>query len=398
MSGITGLGTTYNLPNYTGILYPLTPTDTPLFSAIGGLTGGGQTSSDSFEWQGFDLRDASQRTALEGANAPTAESRVRQAFDNIVQIHHETIDVSYSKLAATQQKAGVNNDAMNPITNELDWQTRTMLVQMVADVEYSFLHGRYQKPTDNTTARRTRGLRQAITTNIVNKGTLVVSAGLSAAASTDKITATAHGLNNGDKVFLRNATAVGLSDVPTYYVVNKATNDLQLALTSGGAAVDITVDGTVDLYTVSATVPTPEIIGEFVQTVYDNGGMAESGTATLIVGSTQKRAITKAYVDAYGKADLTQGTRNVGGVNLTTLETDFGVLNLMLSRRMPKHEIVACSLEQLIPVYREIPGKGHFFAEPLAKTGASEKAQLYGEVGLAYGSQISHGVLTGLAI
>lgn len=41
MAGITALGTTYNLPNYTGVLHALTPADTPFFSAIGGLAGGG---------------------------------------------------------------------------------------------------------------------------------------------------------------------------------------------------------------------------------------------------------------------------------------------------------------------------------------------------------------------
>jgi hypothetical protein len=36
MSGITAMGTTYNLPNYTGLLYGLSPEETPFFSAIGG--------------------------------------------------------------------------------------------------------------------------------------------------------------------------------------------------------------------------------------------------------------------------------------------------------------------------------------------------------------------------
>lgn len=36
MAAVSGLGTTYNLPNYTGLLYQITPTETPFFSAIGG--------------------------------------------------------------------------------------------------------------------------------------------------------------------------------------------------------------------------------------------------------------------------------------------------------------------------------------------------------------------------
>ena len=75
MAGITGLGTTFNLPNYTGELFALTPDDTPLLSSIGGLTGGGQTTSTEFEWQTYDLGDPGQDVALEGADAPTAEER-----------------------------------------------------------------------------------------------------------------------------------------------------------------------------------------------------------------------------------------------------------------------------------------------------------------------------------
>jgi hypothetical protein len=44
----------------------------------------------------------------------------------------------------------------------------------------------------------------------------------------------------------------------------------------------------------------------------------------------------------------------------------------------------------------DVPGRGHFFVEPLAKTGAQEKVQLYGEIGLAYGAERHHGVLKNL--
>src|SRR5690606_41885150 len=55
------------------------------------------------------------------------------------------------------------------------------------------------------------------------------------------------------------------------------------------------------------------------------------------------------------------------------IETDFGRLNLMLNRHMPADTVAVVSLEQCAPVYHEIPGKGHFFAEPLALTGAYER-------------------------
>lgn len=78
MPGITGLGTTYNLPNYVGELFGASPEDTPLLSAIGGLTGGQSAGATFVEWQGYDLRDAADdRQRTEGAAAPDGEARAR---------------------------------------------------------------------------------------------------------------------------------------------------------------------------------------------------------------------------------------------------------------------------------------------------------------------------------
>jgi len=63
MAGITGIETTFNLPNYHGELFAVSPADTPLLSAIGGLTGGQQTDATTFEWTTFDKRcGATRRT------------------------------------------------------------------------------------------------------------------------------------------------------------------------------------------------------------------------------------------------------------------------------------------------------------------------------------------------
>lgn len=313
MAGITALGTSYNLPNYTGVLHSLTPADTPFFSAIGGLTGGRQTTSTEFEWQTYDLEAAAQNVALEGADAPSLTGRVRANVTNVAQIHHEAVGVSYTKLAAVGQKAGSNNDLANPVRNELDWQVEQALKQMVRDIEFSFIQGTYQKPVDNTTARQTRGILAAITTNAV-----------------------------------------------------------------AAASAALTEDMVLDL----------------MQSVWDNGGIQESETATLITGSFQKRALTKIFVT---DKNYQESTRNVGGVNVQTIETDFGKVNIMLDRHMPAASLAVVSLEQCAPVYLETPGKGHFFAEPLAKTGATDRVQLYGEVGLEYGNEKAHGKITGLA-
>jgi len=81
---------------------------------------------------------------------------------------------------------------------------------------------------------------------------------------------------------------------------------------------------------------------------------------------------------------------SVGGVNLQALETDFGTASFMVDRYMPAGVLLALSLEELAPRFLNVPGKGHFFWEPLAKVGASENSQLYGEIGLEYGNERKH--------
>jgi hypothetical protein len=88
----------------------------------------------------------------------------------------------------------------------------------------------------------------------------------------------------------------------------------------------------------------------------------------------------------------------VGGVNLTTIETDFGTLNIMLDRQLPQDALAIVSLEQLAPFFLEVEGQGHFFEEPLAKVGSATRSQLYGEIGLEYGNEKAHAQLRGLPV
>jgi len=371
----------------------LTPADVPFFSAIGGLSGGGQTTATQFEWQTEDMRSAGQNVALEGQDAPTAQNRVRASVNNVCQIHQETVGVSYTKLAAVGQHSGLNIEAKNPVTNELDHQVEIMLKQMVRDVNWSFINGVYQLPTDNTTKRQTKGLLNAITSTVQNGGTALGNGAL--AGTGDTVTINAHGLVLNDQVIFDTiVTTTGISPDTVYYVTAPTTNTFKVAATKNGAAIDLVGDGTANV--TKSVAPTVDTLGSLMQSVFDNGGLTESPTGTIMVNSSQKRAITTAYGNAFGKYFETN--RNVGGVNMETIETDFGRLNIMLDRAMPKHKIAVVSLEQCMPVYLEVPGRGHFFAEPLAKTGAEEKTQLYGEVGLAFGNEKAHGYATGFLV
>ena len=63
----------------------------------------------------------------------------------------------------------------------------------------------------------------------------------------DTITETAHGLTNGQVVFFTTInTTTGISIHVPYYIVGSAANTFQVAATSGGAALPLTTDGTVN--------------------------------------------------------------------------------------------------------------------------------------------------------
>ena len=194
--------------------------------------------------------------------------------------------MSYTKMGAHRQYGpsgtAVQLGSTTLPADELAKQLQSQIVQTARDVEKTFITGTYAKPTTNAQPRKTRGLLQAITTNV--------------ATTTHK-------------------------------------------------ASELTADDVLDL----------------LQKVKDG---------------------------------FNQEERNLGGGNLKKLETDFGSFNVMLNRYMPATKLAVVSLEQLAPAFLEVPGKGHFFAEPLSKTGASERVMLYGEIGLKYGNEKAHGVLT----
>lgn len=400
----TGIATTFDLPNYHGELIALTPADTPLLSASGGLSGGKQTDSTSFEWQTYDLRDASSRPRLEGADAPTAEERVRANVENVCQIFHEAVSTSYTKAATANmyRTAGSapfnsNGGSANPVTSEHSWQVMQSLKQIARDVNYCMWHGVKVKPTTNGTAREMGGLLSVATSNAQEKKAKVTGA----STATDTITpASAHDLVADDKVVF---TAVGdMTNVVAgraYWVKSVSTTvSFKISESQGGAAITVgTSSADVDYYPLkAANTVTVDDVNILLQSVFDNGGINEQGTATLFVPSSQKRRISNAFADTYGKSDLLAGTRNVGGVALNTLVTDFGVLNIAIDRVLPDDAIAVVSLEQVAPVFLNIPNKGVLFEEELAKTGASDKTQIYGEISLEYGNEAAHGVKRGL--
>lgn len=317
MSNVTGIGTTWNLPNYAGELFTADPTQTPLLSMIGGLTGGKQT--DNFEFPTavlFDYPEAEQPSISESASAtaPAASAIARNQESNVVQIHQEVIDLTYAKLSNGGRMSGINTagQTANP-ADEKAWQIQQKLIKIARDVEYSFINGTFQKATSATVANKTRGM---------------------------------------------------------------------LELTATASTVDA-----------SSSALTVDMIKALMLQMADNG--AYFNNMILFAGAKQKQAITSLYEKQLG---YNQGAaRNVGGMNVTEIETDFCKLGIVWDRFMPDDSILIADVAHIAPVFQAVPGKGVLFEEELAKVGASDRIQIYGQIGLAHGPAFLHGSITGLA-
>ena len=89
-------------------------------------------------------------------------------------------------------------------------------------------------------------------------------------------------------------------------------------------------------------------------------------------------------------------SRNINGIAIDTLVTPFGSIGIMANNFLPEGTAVIVNPSICAPVYMTVPGKGNFFLEELARTGAAAKYQLFGIIGLDYGAEWYHGKITGL--
>lgn len=314
---VSGIGTTWNLPNYAGELFTADATQTPFLAMAGGLTGGRQT--DNFEFPTavlYDFPEASQPNISEDASAtaPAASHIARTQESNVVQIHQEVIDLTYAKMSNAGRMSGLNTAGQQPNPeSEKDWQVQQKLIKIARDVEFSFLQGTYNKTSSSSTANKTRGM-------------------------------------------------------------------IELAKTSSH------IEGEAGLLTI-------DMLKELYLEMAKNGAYFQN--MVLFCNAFQKQLITSLYEKQLGYN--TPATRNVGGMNITEIETDFFKMGVVWDRFMPDDTILIADMAHVAPVFQEVPGKGVLFQEELAKTGASERIQIYGQIGLAHGPAFLHGVITGLA-
>jgi hypothetical protein len=172
-----------------------------------------------------------------------------------------------------------------------------------------------------------------------------------------------------------------------YSFLNGAYQDAVNATTAAKTRGIITA-ATTNTIDASAATLSKQLLDQLLRDMAGNGSVFEN--PVLFANAFQKQKLTDIY--GYAPED-----RNVGGVNIKQVETDFAYLGIVYAPNVPTDTILIADMNYCFPVFSPVPDKGLLFFEELAQSGASMKGQVYGQMGLDYGPEEFHGTITNLA-
>ena len=164
---------------------------------------------------------------------------------------------------------------------------------------------------------------------------------------------------------------------------NKTRGMLELCTSDAGTSIDA-----------KGAALSKNMFDQLFREMADNGAMF--GNMVLFCNSYIKQAITNLYADFF-KAQM-QMTQNIAGMNIIQIESDFCKVGICFDPFIKKDSLLVADVAQIAPVFQPVPGKGNFFEEQLAKNGASDRIQIYGQVGLAHAPAFLHGAIKGLEV
>lgn len=308
-----GIAFSAQCPNYSGALYLRGNAATPLLALIGAKRRY-QMASEFTCGQSYSLADAEipHISAADSVNAPAPTFVTRKQDTNVTQIFQKSLVVPYEKESNMGLLNGLNvaGQAVQP-TSELQFQIEAKLRETAKDIEKTFIQGVYHKALNETDANQTRGLIDAIRSNVVD---------------------------------------LADNELSVWDVA-----DLLSGMGRQGAPTD--------------------------------------GLVLWCDNVTRFQLAAEAEANSYR---VVTAADTVSGINITSILTPAGTVRLVSGMYLHAGTALILNLSVLAPVEQIVPGKGNFFVEDIAKSGAAEKKQLFGQAGLDHGPEWMHGKITGI--
>lgn len=160
----------FSVLNYSGLLYNKADVSTPFLNLISGNVK--YTNSVEFVCGQYYTGEEGAIPAISetaSLTAPTATFVTRTQMTNVTQIFMESVAISYAKQSnmATLSGANIAGQVANP-QDELDFQVARKMEKIKRSIEKTFIQGEYNKANSDATINKTRGMLQAITTNVTS--------------------------------------------------------------------------------------------------------------------------------------------------------------------------------------------------------------------------------------
>ena len=134
------------------------------------------------------------------------------------------------------------------------------------------------------------------------------------------------------------------------------------------------------------------LVNELVQKIDDANG--DISNLTLWVNNVQLNQIVGNAVEM--GVEVGEFRSNEFGIQVRDLLLPTATVHIAQGQFIPSGTAFLFNFDAIAPVEQPTPGKGNFFLEELSKTGAGEKYQIFGQIGLDYGNELLHGKITGL--
>lgn len=166
------VATSFNTPNYSGLLFQKGRVDTPFSTMLAGkvryvdhveFSTGVEYAVGEGEIPNFSEADT--------LTFPEAKIATRGQKTNVTQIFMDAFAVGDVKRSNMGTLNGINvaNQQANPM-NEMDFQAGICMQRIAKSVEKTLINGTYNKATNDSEVNKTRGIVQTIESNVIDLG------------------------------------------------------------------------------------------------------------------------------------------------------------------------------------------------------------------------------------
>lgn len=171
-------------------------------------------------------------------------------------------------------------------------------------------------------------------------------------------------------------------------VYNKATNDNEINKSRG-----ILTAITTNVINAGGDSMNRNLISKALMAIASAGG----DISNIVVGMPAIHLAQLDYDANKNGMTAVPRERNINGLMIQTILTPFGAVGVHLMETIPVGTALVFNPSVMRPMEMNVPEKGNFFLEALAKTGAGDNYQIFGQIGLDHGAEWVSAKITGLS-